>query len=341
MRAAILLAPGSAELRDVPVPQPGQGEVVLHVEAALTCGTDLKTYRRGHPLIPLPAPMGHEFAGIVAAVGDGVRNVREGDAVAATPTAPCGHCRLCRRGRESLCPEAVRHIALGGFAEYVRIPANIVASNLFVRPAGLPAETAAALEPLACVVHGVARLDMSEVDSMVLIGDGPIALLFLQLALLHGAGRVLVAGRHAQRLELAKTLGADKVTDAHGDALADAVDEWTGGVRADAVVECVGTTQTWEAAPALAAVGGTVLLYGGCPAGTRASFDTQRVHYEEVDLKGAFHYDRSDVKEAWRLITGDRVKISPLISHRRPLESFDEAWELALSRAAMKVALLP
>ncbi len=341
MRAAVLVAPGCAELREVPAPRPAPGELVLRVEAALTCGTDLKTFRRGHPLIPLPAPMGHEFAGVVAAVGPGVRGVHEGDAVAAVPTAPCGECRPCRLGRENLCSTAVQRMVLGGFADFVRVPAHVVASNLFVRPSGLDAETAAALEPLACVVHGVGRLPAGGLETLVLIGDGPIALLFLQLVRLRGIGRVLVAGRHAERLDLAASMGADFTTTAGPETLAAVVRDWSDDAGADAVVECVGTTQTWEMAPALAAPGGTVLLYGGCPSGARASFDTYRLHYQELDVKGAFHYDRADVRQAWRLLTEERVRIAPLITHRRPLECFGEALDLALSRAAIKVAVLP
>jgi L-iditol 2-dehydrogenase len=341
MRAAVLIEPGRVELREVDRPVPGPGEIVLQVDAALTCGTDLKTFRRGHPLIPLPAPLGHEFAGTVAAVGTDVARFREGDAVAGVPTAPCGECRMCQRGRDSLCPAAVGRIALGAFADYLRLPAHIVGTNLFARPADLPPEWAAALEPLACVVHGAARVRLDDVETVVLLGDGPIALLFLQLVLQRGARRVLVVGRHAARLEVARTLGAEHVLNTEPASLVDAVLAWTGGVGADLVIECVGTTETWEIAPELAASAGVVLLFGGCPAGTRACFDSYRVHYEEVELIGAFHYGRADVRAAWRLLSEGEIQIAPLITHHRPLDRFEEALDLALSRVAIKVAVHP
>ncbi|HEX6940937.1 MAG TPA: alcohol dehydrogenase catalytic domain-containing protein [Longimicrobiales bacterium] len=384
MLAAVLVEPGRIELREAPVPAPGPGELLVRVDAALTCGTDLKTYRRGHPRIPLPTPMGHEFSGTVAAVGAGVARFREGDAIACVPTAPCGACRLCRRGRENLCPDAVGRMVFGAFAEYVLLPRHIVERHVFPRPDALSADEAAALEPLACVVHGADRVALDRAEHVVFLGDGPITLLFLQVARLRGAGSVIVVGRHEARLEVARALGAETILDpgateresgdgardrddgvrhrgagasdprraaprAAGDgardrgaaALREAVLERTGGVGADIVVECVGRPEVWEAAPALAAVGGEVLLYGGCAAGTRASFDTLRVHYEEVDLKGAFHYRPADVREAYALLADRRVAAGPLITHRRPLDHLEEALALVLRREAVKVAVAP
>jgi L-iditol 2-dehydrogenase len=327
-------------MREVRVPTPAEGDIIVRVETALTCGTDLKTFQRGHPKIPLPAPMGHEFAGVVAAVGARVTAVREGDRIACVPTAPCGECRLCRAGRESLCPEAVGRMVFGAFAEFVRLPSHIVdAGNVFMRPADMPAHVAAALEPLACVVHGASRVPLDGA-SVVVIGDGPFALLFVQVARLRGAERVLLFGRHDIRLAAARGLGAEVGTAAL-DASRDAVLEWSGGVGADVVVECVGRPDTWEAAQCLATLGGVVLLYGGCAGGTRVSFDAYRLHYEEVDLIGAFHYGRPDVRAAFALLRDGRVRIDPLVTHTRPLARLDEALELALSREAIKVAIEP
>lgn len=341
MLAAVLVEPGRVELSEVRVPEPGAGEVLVRVEAALTCGTDIKTYRRGHPKIPLPTPMGHEFAGTVAAVGAGVDRVREGDAVACVPTAPCGECRLCRRGQDSLCPEAVGRMVFGAFAEYALLPRHIVETNLFARPAGLPAAHAAALEPLSCVVHGADRIALERAETVVLVGDGPIALLFLQLAKLADGPRVLLAGKHPVRLDAARTLGADDVVDVTTASLDAAVRERTDGVGADAVVEVVGRPQVWERAASLVAPGGELLVYGGCAAGTTATFDTYRIHYDEVDVKGAFHYGRSDVRRAWDLLTSGAVRVAPLITAERRLAELEDALEMVLGREAVKVAVRP
>lgn len=327
---------------EVPVPTPGPGELLVRVAVALTCGTDVKTFRRGHPKIPLPAPLGHEFTGEVAAAGDGVTGFRAGDAVVVVPTAPCGVCRLCRNGRENLCPQAVGRMLLGAFADYVCVPAHIVAVNVFPRPAGMAPVAAAGVEPLACVVHGASRVRLADANSVAILGDGPIALLFLQLARAWGAQRTALAGRHAVRLETARRLGADLVLGPEPDeALRPRILEWTGGEGAALVIECVGQPATWEEAATLAAPGGEVLLFGGCPADTRACFDTYRTHYEEVDLKGAFHYRPAEVRAALRLLQEGAVQMEPLVTHRKPLAELDEALRLTLTRQAIKVAVQP
>lgn len=341
MLAVELVRPGEIALRTVPVPEPGPGEAVIAVESALTCGTDVKTFRRGHPHIPLPIPLGHEASGTIVALGSGVRELREGDPVACVPTVPCGSCRLCRRGRDSLCPNAIGRMNFGAFAERLRLPAHIVAGGVFHRPAGMSADTAAALEPLASVVHGAHRVRLAEAENVVLLGDGAIALLFVQVARQRGAGRIVVAGHHAGRLDAARSLGADAVTLARGQVLREVVESETGGALADLVIECVGTADAWEAAAELAAPAGQLLLFGGRPAGEHASVDAFRVHYEELDVLGAFHYGRADVREAFGLLATNTVRIAPLVTHRRPLEQFPEALDLVLSRQAIKVAVEP
>jgi len=337
MRRAEVPAAGRVELRDVVTPVPGPGEILVAVEAALTCGTDVKLVQRGHPRIPLPTPLGHEFAGVVAAVGEGVTGWVEGEPVACVPTAPCTQCARCVRGRENLCPDAVGRLVMGAFADYVLLPPHIVAMHLFRRPAGLSAEAAAALEPLACVVHGADRAAIESGDFVVLLGDGPIALLFAQLVRLRGAGRVLVAGRHDNRLGLAAALGVE--TTPLGEADLHRLVHAGGG--ADRVIECVGNPAAWELAHGLAAPGGRVLMYGGCAADTRACFDTARIHYDEIDVVGAFHYRPRDVREALRLLESDAIRIQPLITHRLALADLGEALDLVRSRRAVKVALRP
>lgn len=340
MKQAILVEPGWLELRDVPVPEPGPGELVVRVDVALTCGTDLKLFQRGHPKFPTPRPMGHELAGTVAAVGQGVDAFREGDALASVPTAPCGACRLCRRGQASLCPDAVGRMVFGAFGEYVRLPRHVVETNVYPR-GELSADQAAALEPLACVVHGARRVDLAGAETTAIIGDGPIALLFAQLAMLWSSGPVVLAGKHATRLDCARSLGVGTVIDVTADSLEIAMARATDAAGADVVIECVGRPEVWEAAAGLVAPGGELLAYGGCPAGTTATFDTYRIHYEEVDIKGAFHYDPGDVRRALDLLRGGDIRIEPLVTHRRPLERVEEALELAMSREAIKVAVQP
>jgi L-iditol 2-dehydrogenase len=340
MIRAELLRPGVMELRDVPEPVPAAGEVVLRVEAALTCGTDIKTYQRGHPKIPLPAPLGHEFAGVVAAVGGGVDRFREGDAVACTPTAPCGVCRLCLRGHDSLCPQAVGRIVLGAFSEFITVPAHIVQSNMFERPESLRAEHAALLEPLACVMHGADRVLLERAERVIIVGDGPIALLFGQVAQLRGAEEVMLFGKHDIRLRAAEAVGLVAVDTGDADIRV-VTQEMTDGIGADVVVECVGRPELWEAAFDCVAPAGELLAFGGCAAGTRASFDTYRLHYEEVDVKAAFHYGRADVRRAYDLLLDEEVNADVLITHHESLDRLQHALDLVIAREAIKVAVHP
>jgi L-iditol 2-dehydrogenase len=340
MRRAELLRPGVVQLNEVPQPEPGPGEVIIRIEAALTCGTDIKTYQRGHPKIPLPAPLGHEFSGVIAAVGAGVDRFREGDAVACTPTAPCGACRLCERGHDSLCPQAVGRIVLGAFGDYIRIPAHIVQANMFERPPSLSAEHAAVLEPLACVMHGADRVLLERAERVIIMGDGPIALLFGQVALLRGSEEVLLFGKHDIRLRAAETVGLSAID--VGDAnLRSLAMDLTDGMGADVVVECVGHPALWEAAFECVATAGELLAFGGCAAGTRASFDTYRLHYEEVDVKGAFHYGRADVRHAYDLLLDEDVNADVLITHHESLDQLQRALDLVIAREAIKVAVHP
>lgn len=340
MRRAQLLRPGEIELQDVPAPEPGPGEVVVRIEAALTCGTDIKTFQRGHPKIPLPAPLGHEFSGIITAVGEGVERFREGDAVACTPTAPCGKCRLCERGHDSLCPQAVGRIVLGAFADYIAVPSHIVEQNMFERPPSLSAEEAAVLEPLACVMHGADRVLLERAERVIIVGDGPIALLFGQVAMLRGAGEVLLFGKHDVRLRAAEAVGLNAVDVGDADIRSVARD-LTDGIGADVVVECVGRPELWEAAFDCVSPAGELLVFGGCAAGTRASFDTYRLHYEEVDVKGAFHYGRADVRHAYDLLLDQDINAGILITHQEPLDRLKDAIDLVLKREAIKVAVVP
>lgn len=339
MLAAELVRPGLIELRERPLPEPGEGEVVVRLDAALTCGTDLKTWQRGHPKFPTPTPLGHEFAGTV--VASRAAGLREGQPIVCVPTAPCGSCRLCRRGRENLCPGAVGRMLLGAFAEFVRIPAHIVACNVFARPALLSAPEAAALEPLSCVVHGASRVRLEQAESIVIVGDGAIALLFAALLRARGAQRVLCLGRHDQRLAVARQYGAVTLDSRDPQRAEQAVYEWTAQNGADIVIECVGLPEVWEWAFRLVAPAGELLAFGGCAAGTTATFDTYPVHYDEIDVKAAFHYQRTDVRAALELLATRSVDVRPLITHQRKLSELHEAFSLALRREAIKVALLP
>jgi L-iditol 2-dehydrogenase len=301
MRALVLHGPDDLRLEDVPHPLPASGEVVIAVTRALTCATDAKMLRQGtHPALPPPpAPFGHEAAGIVFAVGEGVRSVREGDAVVVANSAPCGVCPPCRRGRPSLC-ESIVYLS-GAYAEYLRVPARIVARNMLPLPEGLAPERAAMVEPLACAVRGVERVEAGPGDEVVVLGGGIQGTLIAGLLASRGCV-VTLCDPHPERRERGMRFGAAQVIDApRSPAAIAAIRERHGDGRGPAaVIEAVGRPDAWEAAVAIARPGGEVLLYGGCAPGSTITLPTFPLHYGELAIRGSYHH----TPEAVRLALG-------------------------------------
>lgn len=342
MLASLLLEPGRLELRDVAIPKAGPGEVVVRVRTALTCGTELKTFRRGHPKIPTPTPLGHEFSGDIHEVGEGVKGFRVGDQVMTAPTAPCGTCVYCRKGQENLCSLVMDTMVFGAFAEYVRVPAHIVQTNMFRKPDHLSYGEAAMLEPLSCVVYGMDQVEVRQDDTVLIVGAGAIGLMHIAVARALGAGRILVAGRREHRLRLARSLGADDVIDASHESTVDRVRDLTDGIGADLVIECTGQLAVWEVTPDLVRRGGTVVLFGGLPRGTRATFDTTRLHYDQITLKGVFHYSRSAVRKAYRLLADRKIQLGGLISGTYALSDLKQVFDLLTKKGnEVKFAVVP
>lgn len=341
MKAHVLLQPGEIRFGDVTRPRPDADGVVVRVRAALTCGTDVKAYLRGHPKFPMPTLFGHEFAGEVAEVGSDVRVFREGDAVMAVPTAPCGACYYCDRRQENLCPRVMDAIVLGAYAEYIKLPAHIVERSLYRKPSQLSYKEGALLEPLACVLHGLAQIDVRPDDTVVLIGAGAIALLHLLVLKYRGVEAVAIAARSAQRAEQARRNGADTVMLGEGEEVRARVLEETEGRGADVVIECTGQVEVWEAAPRLARRGGQVVLFGGCPSGTAARFDTGRLHYDEVRIVSPFHFTPRDVQGAYELLCDGQLGVGSLIGDEYPLERLAEALMRHRRGEGAKFAIIP
>ena len=341
MRAHVLVRPGQLELRELPMPTPDVDGVVIRVRAALTCGTDLKTYLRGHPKFPMPMLFGHEFAGDIAAVGTEVRDLREGDAVMAAPTAPCGACYYCQREQENLCPAVMPTMVHGAYAEYIKLPGAVVRTNLYDKPAGLPYREAALLEPLACVEHGFSLIRLRSDDTVVLVGGGAITLLHLLALRARGCERVIVVARNPKRAEEARRMGAAEVFLADVRAARQPILNCTGGRGADVVIECTGQIEVWEAAPALARVGGQVVLFGGCAAGTTVRLDAGRLHYDQVQIVSPFHFTPRDVRRAFELLASGDLSGAALIAGEHPLHELPLALEQLRAGGGPKYAIVP
>jgi L-iditol 2-dehydrogenase len=349
LRAIILIEPGRTEPVEIASPTPDRGEVLVKIKAALTCGTDLKAFKRGHPVIPMPGVFGHEFSGVVAKTGKGVKKFREGDEIMSVHSAPCLQCRYCGKKLFHLCEQIMYTKILGAFAEYILLPPHIVRRNTFLKPENLSFEEAAFLEPLSCVVHGMASLNIRKGDHALVIGAGPIGLLHLLLLKSKGA-LVTVMDKHEEKLRTAKKLGVDAVVISNpppspfskvgqkGILQTSKSEDFIGF---DYVFECTGIPEVWEASVDYLRRGGTSVLFGGCKSGTRITFDAGRIHYDEITLKGIFHYTPIDVRRAYELLCSGRIDVKPLISGRYPLKHTQKAFEKLSKGKGIKYAIIP
>ncbi|WP_220191990.1 zinc-dependent alcohol dehydrogenase [Ktedonospora formicarum] len=336
--------PGDLRMEEQPRPKPGPGEVLVQVAAATTCGTDVKTFRRGHPLLfrQVPAGFGHEVSGVVAEIGAGITTVREGDAVAIANSAPCYQCFYCRRGRYSLCEDLL--LLNGAYAEYILVPERIVQHNLHRLAPSTSFIAAALAEPLACALHGVEASEIQAGNTVVILGSGPLGLLLTAAAALRGA-RVILTGRGEERLNLGRHFGATLVLDVtqmtpleQYEAIRQQTEEQRG---ADVAIEAIGTPETWQLAAQLTRPGGLVNLFGGCASGTQVQFETRPIHYSELTIKGVFHHTPTYYAQALHLITERKIDVEALISQRLPLASALDAINLLTQKKGVKYALLP
>ncbi|MGE5073380.1 MAG: zinc-binding dehydrogenase [Anaerolineae bacterium] len=340
MMSWFYLAPERLEQRRVPVPEPATGELLVRVRAALTCGTDVKTYRRGHPKFPPPFAFGHEFGGDVVASGAAVEGFPPGTRVTANVFAECGECFYCRRGQGNLCENLEYNF--GAFSDYMIIPASIVRRNTFVIPAHVSYAEAAIVEPLVTVVHGQQLLGIQPGESVAIIGaGGPVSLLHMQLARSAGAGSVIAVGHSAARLAVAQSLGAEHVIDAATRDAVEAVRSLTDGRGADVVIECAGSKQAWETSMQAVRRGGRVLWFSGLPAGTVVAVDAARVHYGQIALLNSHGGTAEDARRAFELICTGGIDVRSLISDVMPLDELESALRRTIAGEVVKIALEP
>lgn len=343
MNAVRFYAPNDIRYEQTEIKPPKSDEVRVKIMAALTCGTDLKTYRRGHPVLikKVPSGFGHEFSGIIDAVGKNVEGFKEGDRVVAANSAPCGECFFCRRGEYNLCENL--EFLNGAYAEYINIPSRIVKKNLIKISDKLSFEEAAFSEPLANVVHGIAKTDIKAGQTVGVVGIGTIGLMFVRLAKLKGA-KVIAAGRNPMKLRLAQEFGgADEVINLTKyknpeKIFLDFSEEKKG---LDVAIECVGLPEIWERMFSLVRKGGTINLFGGCKGGTSINIDTRRLHYDELKVIGVFHHTPEYFREAYKLIESGEVDVKQLLTHTMPLSQTQKALEMVSAGEAIKVFLKP
>lgn len=318
MKAWRIYAPGELKFEQVEIPQPGPEEALLKVSLATTCGTDLKIYKRGHARMTFPAPFGHEVVGEVVAKGEKLSQVQLGDRVVSA--------------------------SLGAFAEYVLIGPPMSTQEMLPVPDNVPSEAAALAEPFACVYHGIAESEIRLGDQVVVLGCGPIGLMFIRLAKMSGA-YVIAVDRIAERLETAGRVGADQLVDgSQTDDPVQAVRELTDdSAGVDVAIEAVGLPQAWEQALYMIRRGGLVTFFGGCEKGTTVTLDTEFIHYEEARMQGIFNYHHPEhFHEAFKLIRRGALDPEIFVTDHAALEDTEKIFKmLARGYNGVKVAIHP
>lgn len=342
MMAAVLYGKEHLQVERVAVPKIEKGDLLVRVKVALTCGTDVKVFRRGYHarMIVPPAVFGHELAGDVVARGEEVTKFSMGQRVVAANSAPCDRCYFCRRGLENLCEDLLFNN--GAYAEYIRIPARIVERNTYEIPADVTYQDAALVEPLACVLRGLEETAIRAGDTLAIIGLGPIGLMFVRLAKLYGA-RVIAIGRRKTQLERAAAAGADELISTENVSRpAGAVRKLTGGRGADVAIEAVGNPETWDWAVDMVRRGGTVNFFGGCPNNSRVNLDTSLLHYSEITCKASFHHTPHYVRKALDIICNRDIRACDFVNREEPLANLLEVMRHLMSHNGhLKTAIFP
>ncbi len=343
MQAAVLHGREDVRIEQIPIPKAEAGELVVQVGAALTCGTDLKVYRRGYHarMIVPPALFGHEQAGTVVEAGEGVEGFASGDRVVALNSAPCGQCYFCARGQENLCDDLLFNN--GAYAEFIRIPARIVAKNTLHVPDHVPLEHAALTEPLACAVHGFEDSRPHPGDTVAIIGGGPLGLMILHVAALAGC-QVIAIVKHDGQVDAARQLGAAHVVQATSirKAIRETRELTDKNRGVDIAIEAVGAPEAWEEAVEMVRKGGTVNFFGGCAVGTRVTLDTNRIHYSDITLRATFHHTPAMCRKALDLIAGGRFQAGAFITGHAHLYELNRVFQKLMNRSSeIKTAIVP
>ncbi|GAA4589195.1 L-iditol 2-dehydrogenase [Actinoplanes octamycinicus] len=346
MKVVRFHAPGDVRFEDVPEPEAGPGEVKIRVRNCSTCGTDVKISKFGHHHIHPPRVMGHEIAGEIVTVGDGVEGWAPGDRVQVIAAIPCGECAECRRGRMTICPNQVSmgyHFE-GGFAQYMVVPKEVLKVDGLNRiPEGVSFAEASVAEPLACALNAQNLARVGDGDDVVVIGSGPIGCLHVRLARARGAARVFLVELSRQRLEMAANLV--KPDAAICAAEVDPVEEirkLTDGRGADVIITAAASGKAQEQGIQMAARQGRISFFGGLPKDKPTiTCDSNLVHYRELTIVGANGSSPEHNKQALELVATGAVPVADLITHRLPLDGAIDAFGIVERGEAIKVTIEP
>lgn len=346
MKVFRFYAPGDVRLEEAPEPNPRAGEVKIRVRACSMCGTDVKISTSGHQRIVPPRVMGHEIAGEVVEVGDGVDGWVPGDRVQVIAAIPCGTCEFCRAGAMTICPNQVSmgYDFDGGFAPFMIVPPEVLAVDGLNRiPDQVSFAEASVAEPFACAINAQEIIDVHDGDVVVVVGSGPIGCLHVRLARARGAAKVILVELSRERLDLAAGVVRPDVAICAGEVdPVDAVKEATDGRGPSVVITAAASGAAQEQALRMLAPQGRLSLFGGLPKDRPTiTFDSNLVHYRELAVFGANGSSPAHNRQALAHIADGSVPVSDLITHLLPLDQVAEGIDIVRSGTGIKVTIEP
>lgn len=343
MKAAVLKAPGDLQVIEVPTPTAGPGDLVIKVKSTAICGTDIRIMNgKKKKGVRFPSVIGHEFAGEIADIGEGVTGFVMGDRISADPVIPCRGCAYCRNGRENVClnRQAIGYEFDGAFAEYLRIPAiALQAGNIMKLPEDMSYAAAALAEPLACVLNGQKNAQVGLGDAVLILGSGPIGLMHMMLAKASGASLVAISEPNALRRKMALDMGADLTIDPSSEDPGEVIRSHTNGLGANVVILAIGVPKLAADALGYVQKGGRVNLFAGFSVGDMGIMDVNLIHYNEIFVSGASALSRSGYETAFNMIRSGAIPVEKLVSNSFPLDAIHEAVELAQSGNVLKITV--
>lgn len=349
MKAALYLGPGQMEVREVPKPQAGPGDVLLRVNACSLCGTDRKILKFGHAKIQPPHITGHEICGTIEQVGRSVVGFKEGQRAVIVTEVGCGHCDFCLRGKTNLCFAVSQELNCigyrypGGFAEYINMPEEAVRQGCVIPvPDGLSDEEAALAEPLSCVINGQEYLNIGIGDTVAVIGAGAIGCMQIALAKAQGASKVYLINRSRGRLKFAERFGTDAAFSMEDGDPIEWIMDMTNGKGVDVSIIACSDGKAVEQAIDMTAIQGRISLFAGLPKDNPTiHFNCNTVHYKEQSVYGAFASNPYQYVQALDLLATGKVNGKDLITHHYPLEQLWEGIDTSAGSDALKVVIHP
>lgn len=339
MKALRYLGPRDIRLEEMPRPEIGTGEVLVEVRACGICATDVKTFKRGHPKIKSGTVLGHEVTGVIAEA-KGTPGWQIGERVVVAPYVPCGACRYCRRGQQTLCEALFRHqLDPGGFSQFLRVPQAIVEQGLQRLPGQVSFEVGTFVEPLACCYHSLEAMEVSQGDSLLIVGDGPMGILHAELAQSMGLSPIIMSGITPERLARGAR-AVDYAVDPRQTDLKEIVLSATDGRGADRVVVATGSVQVAQESLTLVGRGGTVNLFAGLTPGSSVGVDVNRIHYEGIHIMGTFGFAPTHFERALAAISSGTLNLEELITARVPLSSLETIFPSAIDPRGIKPVVI-